>query len=103
MATTSSTPSSSSRRKKKQPQGKIPCPFCGVFQSTFPRHIEQQHAAEPRVRDILEKANSYENAKEKIGYRRQAFRALAYEGWASHNEALMKEPGKTLADLVPSR
>ncbi len=102
MEETSSTPSSS-RRKKKQPQGKIPCPFCGVWQSTFPWHIQRQHAAEPRVKEILDKADGYENVKEKIAYRRRAFCALAYEGRASHNEALLKEPGRTLADLVPSR
>ncbi len=55
------------------------------------------------MRDIIAKAETYENAAEKIAYRRQAFRALAYEGRASHNDALLKESGKTLADLVPSR
>ncbi len=82
----------------------IPCPYCGELQQAFARHLRRRHADEEEVKYIAEKSASYEeNPRKKSAFRKRLFRVLAYEGRAAFNKRVLKEPGQTIADLVPAK
>ncbi len=95
--------SSSTAAKIKRMRAGIPCPFCGVPQQNFLRHVHRQHADQPPVEKIIQKSLEIGNIKERSAYRRQAFRLLAHEGRAAHNEKILKDPTKNTSHLAPVR
>ncbi len=103
MAAQGSSTSTAAAAKSKRLRTGIPCPFCGVPQKNFSRHVRRQHTDQPSVRKIIKKAWAFENLKEKSAYTRQAFRLLAHEGRAAHNEKVLKDPTKGASSLAPVR
>ncbi len=81
----------------------VPCPYCGVSQQAFARHLRRRHANEARVRKILKKYKDVETLAVKFAYRRQAFKVLAYEGKAKHNERILARPSSSILELAPAR